>query len=197
MEYLRELSKQIQAGEREKATTLAGDSPKTTFESPFQQATLQNETRHTISLSIPPSVAYDFTHSCTDCSKYLRGSPVAHPEILTSVLPTEQGHITIQWHVPTYQQKYCVISPDRRSLERLKLPTLRLSTKEKTQSLTSVFTMTLGRDSTGLLNLFHTLTDRLHVLVTSSGQFEKYCKAWPNHIVMALPDEGTLAGLGE
>lgn len=62
--------------------------------------------------------------------------------------------------------------------------------------LTPVFTPTLGRDSLGLFNLFHNQCSQLlHVLVTSESQFSKYCKAWPNHVIMALPDKEA-TGLG-
>ena len=198
VEYLQDISKRLNKLDKKPAISLPDGSPRSVGESSVHHTTDFDMSRHTISIPVSPHIAYDFTHSCTECSKYLRGSPVAHPEILTSILPTEQqGPVKIQWHVPTYQQKHCVISHDRKTLERLKLPMLRLKgEKTITHPLTPIFTPTIGRDSTGLFNLFHTMYDHLHVLVTTSGQFEKYCKAWPNHLIMALPDEGSL-GLGE
>lgn len=166
--------------------------------SPTQATDSTGGVRHTVSLPVSPYIAYDYTHSCTECAKYLRGSPVAKAEILTSLLPTKGGsHVTIHWHVPTYQQKHCVASPDRKTLERLKLQTLRpKSDKSFSRPLTPIFTPTLGRDSSGLFNLFHTSYDFLHVMVTSAGQFERYCKTWPNQLIMAFQDQGSL-GLGE
>ena len=185
--------------DRKPIFSLSEDSPKSQAEfSTLSTTNSQNEHRHTVLIPLSPYVAYDFTHSCTDCAKYLRGSPVSHAEILTSLLPTEQGgHISLQWHIPTYQQKHCVVSPDRKTLERLKLPTLKLKgEKNIPHPLTPIFTPTLSRDSIGLFNLFHSSFEGMHVLVTTSGQFERYCKAWPNHIIMALPEQDSL-GLGK
>jgi len=200
LEYLQSVARDAcEENDRKPDIALLKDSPQSQAEfSSLMTANSVSELRHTVSIPISPYIAYDFTHSCADCAKYLRGSPLAHPEVLTSLLPTEQGgHITLQWHVPTYQQKHCVISPDRKTLERLKLATLRLK-GEKTIShpLSPIFTPTLSRESSGLFNLFHSSYESLHVLVTTSGQFEKYCKTWPNHLIMALPEQDSL-GLGE
>lgn len=200
LEYLQSVARDsCEENDRKPDISLLKDSPQSQAEfSSLSTANSVSELRHTVSIPISPYIAYDFTHSCADCAKYLRGSPVAHPEVLTSLLPTEQGgHITLQWHVPTYQQKHCVISPDRKTLERLKLATLRLK-GEKTIShpLSPIFTPTLSRESSGLFNLFHSSYESLHVLVTTSRQFEKYCKTWPNHLIMALPEQDSL-GLGE
>ena len=200
LRHLQAMTRQsCEDNDRKPIISLSEDSPKSQAEfSTLSTTNSQNEHRHTVLIPLSPYVAYDFTHSCTDCAKYLRGSPVSHAEILTSLLPTEQsGHISLQWHIPTYQQKHCVISPDRKTLERLKLPTLKLKgDKNIPHPLTPIFTPTLSRDSTGLFNLFHSSFEGLHVLVTTSGQFERYCKAWPNHIIMALPEQDSL-GLGE
>ena len=184
-----------------------GEPPsKTTAESSSSNASLVSSTNHTlprhvVSLPVSTYMAYDFTHSCTECSKYLRGTPSSIPEVLTSNLPvtaaggTEQ-QVLIKWSIPSHQLKHCVVSSNRKTLERLKLLTLRnKGEKAFSYPLTPIFTPTLGRDSSGLLNLFHSSFQHLHVLVTTSNQFNKYCKAWPNHIIMALPDEEAV-GLG-
>lgn len=185
--------------EKEKKPTITLlNSPKSVGNSPSLLPTNSVDPRHIITIPISPHVAYDFTHSCTECSKYLRGSPVGASEVLTFPLPAEKGGVVeIQWHVPTYQQKHCIISPDRKTLERLKLPTLRAKGEKNFNSLfTPIFTPTIGRESSGMFNLFHASFDHLHVLVTTASQFEKYCKAWPNHLVMALPEQDSM-GLGE
>lgn len=186
------------------------DSPsKTNAESTSMNASLLGSTnhalsRHVVSLPVSAYMAYDFTHSCTECSKYLRGgasSTSTQPELLTSYLPapTSSGgnrQIPIKWWIPPHQQRHCVINSSRKTLERLKLLTLRnKGEKAFSYPLTPIFTPTLGRDSSGLLNLFHSSFQHLHVLVTTSNQFQKYYKAWPNHIIMALPDEEAV-GLG-
>ena len=200
LKHLQALTRQsCEDNDRKPIIHLSEDSPKSQAEfSTLSTTNPQNEHRHTVLIPISQYVAYDFTHSCTDCAKYLRGSPVSRAEILTSFLPTEEGgHISLQWHIPTYQQKHCVISPDRKTLERLKLPTLKLKgEKNIPHPLTPIFTPTLSRESSGLFNLFHSSFEGLHVIVTTSGQFERYCKAWPNHIIMALPEQDSL-GLGE
>lgn len=173
------------------------------------------ESRHdVISLSVSQYMSYDFTHSCNECSKYVQGNRLALSEFLTFSLPIQStGHasssatmettsISVRWCVPATQLKHCVISPNRKTLERLKLPTMRLKgDKAPSGPLTPVFTPTFGRDSSGLFNLFHNFFHQLHILVTSESEFGKYCKAWPNHIIMALPDKqatglGKLGGCG-
>lgn len=167
----------------------------------------------TISLPLSPYMTYDFTHSCSECSKHMRGNAIAQPEYLSSSLPLAsgastnstvtsadsaglQGRITIKWFVPASQQKHCVMSQDRKVLERLKLPTFKFKGEKASQPVTPIFTPTLGRDSSGLFNLFHSLPHHFHVLVTNFSEFKGYCKAWPNHIIMALPDQ-EVVGLGK
>ena len=160
-----------------------------------------------VSLPVSPFMLYDFTHSCNECSKYVRGTPISPAEYLTSFLPpttrggssngdTREG-LTLKWRIPGSQQKHCVINSSSKTLERLKLPTIRLKgDRVSSQIMTPVFTPTLGRDSCGLFNLFHGQFYNLHVLVTSETEFGNYCKAWPNHVIMALPDKATM-GLGK
>ncbi len=106
--------------------------------------------------------------------------------------------VTIQWYIPSQFQRFFVISHDRKKLEHLNLPMV-INGQPFPHPLSPIFVPSLGRDCSGLFNLFHTsqLTpEQVHVVVTSASQFNKYRKSWPNHIVMALPDEGSL-GLGK
>ena len=176
---------------------------------PSSSSSPTGSTTSSISLPLSPYMMYDFTHSCSECSKHMRGNAVAQPDYLSSILPVTSGstaaaalqsghsqdhgaqqhHITIKWCVPHNQQKHCVISQDRKTLERLKLPTFKFKGEKGAQTVTPIFTPTLGRDSSGLFNLFHSLPNHFHVLVTSLSEFKAYCKTWPHHIVMALPDQ--------
>ena len=164
-----------------------------------------------VSIPISPYMMYDSSHSCNNCSKYVRGSPSSTPaDYLTSILPrlwgggssfgggeTRGEGVVIKWRVPPGQQKHCVVNVASKTLERLKLPTVRArGEKLSSEPLTPVFTPSLGRDSCGMFNLFHEQFFNLHVIVTSEADFTSYCKAWPNHIVMALPDRATM-GLGK
>ena len=158
------------------------------------------EPRHVVSVSVSPYMSYNYTHSCTECSKYVRGNVLSLPEYLTFFLPSQHNagkSVNLRWCVPASQQKHCVISSNRRVLERLRLPVSKLKgDKVPSSPMTPVFMPTTGRDSLGLFNLFHNQFSQLHVLVTSESEFGKYCKAWPNHLIMALPDKEA-AGLGE
>lgn len=150
------------------------------------------EARHVVSLSVSPHMSFNFTHSCTECSKYVRGNLLTLPEFLTFSLPCQYSKdksITLRWCVPASQQKHCIISSNRKYLERLKLPLMKVKgDRVSSYPMTPVFMPTLGRDSSGLFNLFHNQFYQVHVLVTNESEFSKYCKAWPNHLIMALPD---------
>jgi hypothetical protein len=161
------------------------------------------ESRHVVSLSVSPHMSFNFTHSCTECSKYMRGSLLTLPDILTFSLPCRYStdkSVTIRWCVPASQQRHCIINSNRKTLECLKIPMVKVKGDRVPSStagpLTPIFTPTLGRDSSGLFNLFHNQFYQMHVLVTSESEFGKYCKAWPNHLIMALPDKEA-TGLGE
>ncbi len=169
-------------------------------------------------VSVSQYMMYDFTHSCNECSPYIRGSPVP-PEFLTFALPlskqtkgsggvdvgggggagTTSGSdmtITLQWYIPSTHHKLCVINASRKTLERLNLPTMKAKRDDvHPHPMTPIFVPTFGRDSSGLFNLFHSHYFQLHVLVTSISEFDSYCKAWPNHIVMGVPDREA-TGLG-
>lgn len=197
------------ASPRDTPTRSLAESSSLSSSMPQTTGTGFAETRHVISISISPYMSYDFTHSCNECSKYVRGNIVVPPEILTFSLPVQSCHATstgtggersvsIKWCIPTSQQKHAVIDGNRRTLERLKLPVMRVRGEKSPllYPMTPVFTPTLGRDSSGLFNLFHHQYYHIHVLVTSESEFGKYCKAWPNHIIMALPDK-VATGLGK
>lgn len=159
------------------------------------------ESRHVVSLSVSPHMSFNFTHSCTECSKYMRGSLLMLPEFFTFSLPcrySKDKNVTIRWCVPASQQRHCVVSINRKTLERLKLPMMKVKGVKvpSTSPLTPIFMPTLGRDSSGLFNLFHNQFYQMHILVTNESEFGKYCKAWPNHLIMVLPDKEATS-LGE
>ena len=54
--------------------------------------------------------------------------------------------------------------------------------------ISPVFSVSVGRESTSLLDLSHNLSDQLHVIVTLRSQLDAYVKAWPCHIVLGIPD---------
>lgn len=156
----------------------------------------------TVSINISPYMAYDFTHSCNDCAphKHTQISTNGHNAVqyLESYLPLQAGPpLLIRWQIPASQLKHCVSVTSAVTkgpiLSWLKLPKV---VEEGGLSIkTPVFIPTVDRDLTGLFNLFHSGYHQLEILVTVQSQFKKYCKAWPNQIVMALPDSETV-GLG-
>lgn len=204
LEYLQDLMKDSASKEskndiKQKHISLRDMPTQSSAESSFIATGTSLGERHVVSISISQYMAYDFIHSCNKCSKYVQGNPNKQSEFLTSHLPSRNGGegINIEWCIPANQQKHCVLSNNRKTLERLRLSTMKLK-GEKISScpMTPVFTPTIGRDSSGLFNLFHSQFYHLHILVTSVSNFNNYCKVWPNHIIMALPDrEGT--GLGK
>lgn len=211
LDFLRDLLKTT-SDEKTKSNiqTLPSVIPRATSATPTQSSAQLSsmpvggagvvEPRHVVSVSVSPYMSYNFTHSCTECSKYVRGNVLSLPEYLTFFLPSRHNigkSINLRWCVPASQQKHCIISGNRRVLERLRLPVSKLKgDKVPSFPMTPVFMPTTGRDSLGLFNLFHNQFYQLHVLVTSESEFGKYCKAWPNHLIMALPDKEA-AGLGK
>lgn len=145
-------------------------------------------------ISTSPYMAYNVSHSCKQCLPTPVASAVSpHPDSLTSKLPLNDGSfITLKWRVPPSQAKHCVLGGDAMYL---KLSYNSDRDEETARIRTPVFVPTVGRDSTGLFNLFHTGYEHLQVLVTVESQWEKYCKAWPNLIVMAIPNHDAI-GLG-
>ena len=59
-----------------------------------------------------------------------------------------------------------------------------------------IFTPSIGRDSSARLNLSHSGCTGLHVVVMVIGEMQSYMRAWPGHMIMALPDSDAL-GRGE
>ena len=165
--------------------TMEGSPPKT----------VTVPTSHTVSLNLSQYTAYDATHSCTECIK--RAMQSNHAHTLTSLLPLEgEGPLVLQWHVPEGALRHFVLSLDRRSIERLKLSTLKTKMADtkcpSVTSLTPIITISVGLEAAALLNLSHTGFDGLHIVVTLASQFEAYRKVWPNTIIVGLPDMGCL-----
>ena len=148
-----------------------------------------SDSRHTLLLPVSPFMAYDYAHSCADCTKHLRANSAHNSELLTFKLPfpRTKSHVTLKWHVPAPHHKHCVLSTDRRSLDRLKIPVQR---KNTSISLTPLFTLSIRRDSSALLNLFHSLSpSHLHVVVILASEFDQYCKLWPGHLILVMPEQ--------
>lgn len=148
-----------------------------------------------MTISASPYMAYDVSHSCKECP----GPPVSRSstvpllsDLFTSKLPQRDGSfITLKWHVPPSQASLCVV---REETMYIKL-SCTSDSDETVRVKTPVFVPTMGRDLTGLFNLFHAGYDQIQVLVTVETQFEKYCKAWPNLTIMAIPNQDAI-GLG-
>jgi len=137
---------------------------------------------NTVSISTSQYMAYDASHSCTDC---LHLRQTQHSDTVLSHLPTAGGSpVVLKWHIPASQTDHCVLTTDngRSFLQRLR------QSRGREGIRTPVFIPTTGRHSTGLFNLSHTDYQQLQVLVTTDNEFNKYCKSWPNMIIMALPD---------
>lgn len=150
-------------------------------------------TSHTMSLPLSPYTAYDATHSCTECVK--RGMSSSHAHTLTSLLPLEgEGSLLLQWHVPEAALKHFVLSPDRRTIERVKLPTLKakMADSKCSTAMSPILTLSPSLETAALLNLSHTGFDGLHIVVTLASQFETYRKVWPHVTIVGLPDMGCL-----
>ena len=108
--------------------------------------------------------------------------------------------MTVRWCIPASMAKYCVIDSEKRVLERLCLPTVPVGKPENPDSnlfdQVPIFTPSIGRDSSARLNLSHSGCTGLHVVVTVIGEMQSYMRAWPGHMIMALPDSDAL-GRGE
>ena len=144
----------------------------------------------TMSISTSQYISYDISHSCNECEQLKKHSS---SEIVISQLPSANHDppIIIKWQIPSLQAQHFVFVNynSRKCLKRVKWP---LSNKDVK---TPIFIPTNKREINGLFNLHHTGYDQLQVLVTMDTEFEGYCKAWPNMIIMGLPDQQT-NGLG-
>ena len=152
----------------------------------------------TATISTSPYMAYDASHSCNDCT-HLKQSSGQFSELISHLPLKDKSSVTIRWHVPLSQARHCTVSNDSgiKRLEMLNFPFFNRHREQKAAVRTPVFITSLGRELTGLLNLFHSGYQQLQVVVvTVESQFERYCKAWPQHIIMALPDHKAM-GLGE
>ena len=84
--------------------------------------------------------------------------------------------------------KHCVIDNEKQVLERLCLPAVPDNPGSNLFEEVPIFTPSIGRDSSALLNLCHSGFTGLHVVVTVMSEMQSYMKAWPGHMIMALPD---------
>ena len=81
--------------------------------------------------------------------------------------------------------KYCVIDKENGVMERLCLPA---KPDSNMFDEVPIFTLSLGRANSALLNLSHSGVSGLHVVVTVISEMQSYMGAWPGHVIMALPD---------
>ena len=104
--------------------------------------------------------------------------------------------MTVRWYVPSSMTKYCVIDEERQVLERLRLPPVPDRPDENWFDEVPIFSPSIGKPSSALLNLNHTGVKGLHVVVTAASKMTSYMGAWQDHVIMALPDNQT-QGKGE
>ena len=158
---------------------------------PTQQAT---PTPSTV-LTLSQYRIHDSTHSCESCSEISRSHSTVTCSILTQSIPTSHdSHMTIRWYIPSSMTKYCVIDEENRVLQRLCLP-MTSSDKHNSKLFDEipVFTPSVGRGTSALLNLTHSgMSEGLHVIVTTMSEMQSYMGAWQGHVIMALPDNEAL-----
>ena len=149
--------------------------------SPPPQTTPTNHTPNTI-LTLSPYAIHDSTHCCSSCT----ATTSTNCSILSQSIPTSHdSHMTIRWCIPASMTKYCVIDKEHGVLERLCLP----DQPDVNQfDDIPIFTPSLGRATSALLNLTHSGVTGLHVVVTVTSEMQSYMRAWPGHVIMALPD---------
>ena len=146
-------------------------------------------TPSTTILTLSPFAAHDSRHSCATCSE--NSKPSASLYVLSQYLPIDG--IMLRWYIPPSLMKYCIIDEEQQILLRLCLPSVREKQDENQFDGVPIFTPSLGRASTALLNLNHTGVKGLHVVVTTVSKMTSYMGAWQDHVIMALPDNQTVS----
>ena len=103
---------------------------------------------------------------------------------------SHDSHMTIRWYIPPPMTKYCVIDEEKQVLERLCLPPSPDKLDLDLFDEVPIFTPSLTRGSSALLNLAHSgAPGGLHVVVTTTSEMHLYMGAWPGHVIMALPNK--------
>ena len=146
---------------------------------------------HTSLLLLSPFAAHDSTHSCVACSAQKQPPPPPSSPLLPQFIPLPDGRtLSLLWSFPLSKATQCVFNSS--SFVLLKLPLVPSARAENrgppTPPISPVFSISVGRESTSLLDLSHNLSDQLHVVVTLHSQMDAYVKTWPCHIVLGIPD---------
>ena len=89
-------------------------------------------------------------------------------------------------------KRHCVTDRETEVFERLCLPLVPDQPDENLFDKVPIFIPSLGRSGTALLNLSHTGFSGIHVIVTTTSKMTLYMRAWPGHLIMALPDNEAL-----
>lgn len=111
--------------------------------------------------------------------------------------------VNLYWHIPSYYEGFFCINDGRQTISSLKLPVMShtgvLHEDGPARAVkTPVFIPSTGRYEQGLLNLFYALNQSSHiaVIVVKLSELNFYACAWPNHVIMALPQSAEHLGLG-
>ena len=190
LSYLKQLHRELLENEDKKPFAELPPSPLP------PSSFFSSSTPHTTPLTLSQYALHDSTHSCAACSASKKALPVAtvaSAKLFSQTFPMScDRHVTVRWYIPPSMTKYCVLDVEKRVLERLCLltePVERLDTQDENLfHLLPVFTPSVGRDSTALLNLAHSRSDGLHVVVTTGQDMAGYMRAWPGHMIMSFPD---------
>ena len=186
--YLKQLYQEL-LGNDKKPFTNAPPSPVTSSTTVHTQATPPTPSTTIISLS--PYAAQDSSHSCATCSEHSKTYSTLY--MLSQRLPTSCGtDVMLRWYVPSSLTKYCVMDKEHQVLERLSLPTTPDRPDGNWFDEVPIFSPSVGRASSALLNLNHTGVKGLHVVVTTASKMTSYMGAWQDRVIMALPDNQTV-----
>ena len=131
----------------------------------------------------------------------LGGSRSLHP--LQYTLVDGNDVVNLYWHIPSYYEDFFCINDGRQTISSLKLPVIShtavlLEDGPPRAVKTPVFIPSTGRYEQGLLNLFYAQNQSSHVavVVVKLSELNFYACAWPNHVIMALPQSAEQLGVG-
>ena len=151
--------------------------------------------------TVASAVQYSVTSRRGSRAVSLGGSRSLHP--LQYSLVDGNEVVNLYWHIPLSWEAYFSINDGRQTISSLKLPVASrtgASTEEAASRhvKTPIFIPSAGRYQQGLFNLYYAMNQLpfVAVIVVKLSELNFYACAWPNHIIMALPQSAEQLGLG-
>lgn len=144
-------------------------------------ATPSNTMCDNVLMTVPFAVAHSASHSCLKCTTFKTSALPVHT--FTSQIYFTETLVEVTWSIPSCHLDSVVLTEEG------------LLHFIKFSALPTIFSLSFDYQEDALLNISHTASENVHVIITRQSFLEDCEKVWLGNIIAGIPD-AVVQGMG-